>query len=233
MKTKILFVFLIFFFSLTCMGQDKRIYTGEGTLYHAYEYNKVNVYVAHICEQEEELSNKYKYADKITLLYSNGGEYSQINSSSQISSSHGEYISFKIFAGGARGLGACEQFLFISKEGGEYCCYAFVIEGTSLCIVDVMTDEVVSILDDKFHKADDFEILVQHPYVSSPSFYIMNDGFVNIYKGFDEASSIKSRQNNAMQSNKTYNLSGIEVDPSNEKIFIQDGKVRMNTKKLP
>ena len=36
-----------------------------------------------------------------------------------------------------------------------------------------------------------------------------------------------------MQSNKTYNLSGIEVDPSNEKIFIQDGKVRMNTKKLP
>ena len=95
-----------------------------------------------------------------------------------------------------------------------------------------MTDEVVSILDDKFHKADDFEILVQHSYVSSPSFYIMNDGFVNIYKGFDEASSIKSRQNNAMQSNKTYNLSGIEVDPSNEKIFIQDGKVRMNTKKL-
>lgn len=234
MKTKSLLVLLMSVWSLIGVAQ---VYTtGFGKLYQFpfdYDYS-YDIYFAHI----PYMDNGQKYADMITFV---NGKYSELS----YNSSYGLYYAFQYNCGdivSGRGLKkfvSSEQFIFYVEgvEGNGYSCFSIVKdENNRLCVVNVQTDEIVHVLIDNVPQVADLDILIQQKFFDrgfKPDIYISNRG--NLYHFSDDISysntnSIKSRPADESTSNKAYNMSGMEVDPSNERVFIQDGKVKMNTK---
>ena len=127
----------------------------------------------------------------------------------------------------------CEQVVFWSNKGNGSGCYAFVIEGHYLHIVDVQTDAIISTLISNFQRESDFSIVVDDQstlYDSAvPSFWVMNSGWIKIYNGFPSTASVRSMAVDSNTSGTTYNLGGMEVlNPTNGVYIQREKKIVIN-----
>lgn len=227
MKTKLyILVFLISVCSLPGMAQKARIYTGEVVPYAIYcqsYQNQPHVpYFVHAISTSG--LDGTQYADQIFFL--------ENNNTKQYQSSHGLYVSFKYcvytYDGNLSRYPATKQMVLVRPYvhvTKQY--YAFVNQGNHLYLVNLYSDEIVGDLGEVVN--GDLSIMVCGK-SGEESFYIINNGWVNVYAWNSISNAIKSRPADELKSEKAYNMSGMEVDPSNERLFIQDGKVKMNTK---
>ena len=215
---KTIFVMLAMICSLSCFAQTTK-YIGPCSLYMADDYGSYGfTYGAHISFGRENTQANVAYSDKIIRLYDN----------TQYSSKHGEYIEFqKIeYLAGTNLHMQSQNFLFKWSIGGVNSWFAFVNSKQSgLCVVDIETDEIRSVLIPNFSEGKDFSITLYFNYNQRDyGFYILNNGYLTTYTSFPEnASSVKGINADA-KTRRTYSLHGVETKSLTTGVYIQDGE---------
>ena len=219
-KVMLLFVFLLS--SIGGFAQDFETYVGKSKIYMWPLHADATKYAACMYDWVGDGFNNVYFFSSVGIYNPSERAFHTY------SSAHGKYIAFQLFYHIMTGRkGSCEQVVFWSNNGSGSGCYAFVVEGHYLHIVDVQTDAIISTLISNFQRESDFSIIVDEgtSYDSAvPSFWVMNSGWVKIYNGFPDTSSVRSISADGTSADKTYNLSGIEtINPSNG-VYIQNGK---------
>lgn len=221
MKTKLLVVLCMLVCSLTGMGQIISFYAGNRLIPYVSNDHSCTPYFAHV-QVDTGLSGT-KYADEIYVHKS--------DATTLCKSDHGQYVSCKYVWANKNAtpiqLSTTEQMIF-STDGFSFFrdSQAFVTQDNHLYLVNFDSDEIIG----KFDDIVNGELTIMVRCFGEPVYYIMNNGYVKEYHWTDISTAIKSRPADESKSEKAYNMSGMEVDPSDERVFIQDGKVKMNTK---
>ena len=115
----------------------------------------------------------------------------------------------------------------MSTAGNGLKYYAFVRNGSNLYLVDVKSDIIISTLESNLRAETDFSLFVYDDVLSNrnqPKIWEINNGYVKIWDSFPVASSVKSISVDPDVQDKTFNLSGIEIEDPQEGIYIKNGK---------
>ncbi len=208
--------------SMGCVAQTTH-YIGKSKV---FVFPKTgDVYTAQIYSKDETVYNDSYYCSSVSFFSYSGDNYYTY------SSSHGNYISFKSYNGAgssSQNAAYSEQVVLQTYAEGISGNYAFVIENRSLLLVKVGTDEVVSILETDFQWNNDFSIVVIDSSAGSywrvPQIWILNNGYVKIYKDFPTSTSQNSVSAKRISTGRKYNLGGVEVDNPTNGVYIQDSK---------
>ena len=217
---------LLFAFLLSGIGgfaQDIETYVGKSKIYMWPLHAEGTKYAASMYDWVGDSFNNTYYFNSVSIYNPSEGTFQTY------SSAHGKYIAFQLFYHVITGRnGSCEQVVFWSSKGNGSGCYAFVVEGHYLHIVDVKTDAIISTLVPNFQRESDFSIIVDDQSTMNdwavPSFWVMNSGWVKIFNGFPTTSSVRSMTIESNTSGATYNLGGIETPNPSNGIYIQNGK---------
>lgn len=205
-----------------CAAQDFEAYVGKSKIYMWPLHVEGTKYAACMSDWVGDGFNNVYFFSSVSIYNPTEGTFHTY------SSAHGKYIAFKLFYNVITGRkDNCEQVVFWSSQGSGSGCYAFVVEGHYLHIVDVQTDAIISTLVSNFQRESDFSIIVDEgtSYDSAiPTFWVMNSGWVKIYNGFPSSASVSSMSAERRSSGKTYNFGGVEMSNPTSGVYIQDGK---------
>ena len=220
---KLLSFFCALLIAISVTAQDFETYVGKSKIYMWPLHVECTKYAACMYDWVGDSFNNTYYFSSISIYDQSERTFHTY------SSEHGKYVAFQLFYNVLTSRkGNCEQVAFWSNKGSGSGCYAFVVEGHYLHIVDVQTDAIISTLISNFERASDFSIIVDDQSGLSdsavPSFWVMNSGWVKIYNGFPATSSVRSMAIESNTAGTTYNLSGIETPNPSNGIYIQNGK---------
>ena len=194
-----------------------RVYCMQGDYY---------LYGAHITFISNKTQADITFSDEII----------DFNSGIQYKSTHGEYVELKHFQYTPTNIyTSTQQFLFYAYRGNITGLLAFVVsEKYGLCVVDVKTDEIKSVLIPYLRANDEFSISVLDSSRPSdkypPSIIVVHANCVMKFQTIpDNASSVKgvhSDSDKGKKTNKTkiYSLGGIESSNPTDGIYVKDGK---------
>ena len=219
-------VILLFAFLLASIGgiaQEFETYIGKSKIYMWPLHEEGTKYAACMFDWVGDTFNNTYFFSSVSIYNPSERKFQTY------SSAHGKYVAFQLFYKVMTGRkDKCEQVVFWSNKGNGSGCYAFVIEGHYLHIVDVQTDAIISTLISNFQRESDFSIVVDDQstlYDSAvPSFWVMNSGWIKIYNGFPSSASVRSATAEKGTPGTTYNLGGVEVPNPTGGIYVQDGK---------
>lgn len=220
---KLLSFLCAFLVTINISAQDYETYVGKSKIYMWPLHAEATKYAACMSNWDGDIFNNTYYFNSISIYNSSEKTFQTY------SSAHGKYVGFQLFYNVVGGRNCnCEQVAFWSNKGSGSGCYAFLIEGRYLHIVDVQTDAIISTLLSNFEPASDFSIIVDDRSKVNdwvvPSFWVMNSGWIKIYDGFPTASSVLSVTAERNTSGATYNLEGVEVSNPTSGVYIQNGK---------
>ena len=206
--------------AISATAQDFETYVGKSKIYMWPLHAESTKYAACMSDWVGDSFNNTYYFSSISIYNQSERTFHTY------SSEHGKYVAFQLFYHVMTGRkDNCEQVAFWSSKGSGSGCYAFVVEGHYLHIVDVQTDAIISTLISNFERASDFSIIVDESNNSAvPSFWVMNSGWVKIYNGFPSSASVRSATAEKGTPGTTYNLGGVEVPNPTGGIYVQDGK---------
>lgn len=210
---------LLCMFTVKCVAQDVQSYIGDSKIFMLPNWG--NMYAAQTYDWTGDGLNNIYYYSSLSFI--------QDGIITSYSSSHGKYIEFKYFYLIVSGRYAtCEQVVFGTSTGNGSGYYAFVIKGKELLLVDVTTDAVISILDADFKKGSDLSIYVYDPSKVNdriaPQIWVVNNGYVKIFNGFPDPTSVNGISSGKSTTERKYNLNGIEVETPSNGVYIQNGK---------
>jgi hypothetical protein len=119
--------------------------------------------------------------------------------------------------------------MFYQYINGRNSNFAFVVGNSKLMLVDIETDEIVSVLIDSFFADSDFSIKLKYGGYGQSGYginlQIMNSGYLyTFYNIPNNASAVNSVKTDASKRAQAYSLEGYEIASPSERIYIQDGK---------
>ncbi len=217
---KLLSFFGALLIAISVTAQDFETYVGKSKIYMWPLHAESTKYAACMSDWVGDSFNNTYYFSSISIYNQSERTFHTY------SSEYGKYVAFQLFYHVMTGRkDNCEQVAFWSSKGSGSGCYAFVVEGHYLHIVDVQTDAIISTLISNFERASDFSIIVDESNNSAvPSFWVMNSGWIKIYNGFPSSASVRSMAVDSNTSGTTYNLGGMEVLNPTNGVYIQRGK---------
>jgi hypothetical protein len=204
---------------MDCVAQNTQ-YIGNSKVFVFPKTGEV--YTAQVYSKDETIYNDTYFCTSVSF-YSNGNFTTY--------SPQGMYLSFHSYNGAgssSQNAVSSEQVILQTYARGISGNYAFVIQGQSLVLVKVETNEVVSILEPNYQWHNDFSIVVidssAGSYWNVPQIWILNNGYVKIYNDFPTTTSQNSVSVKRNNTEKKYNLGGVEVDNPTNGIYIQNSK---------
>ncbi len=231
-KTFLLFAMLLIA-SFNCNAQDVTEYVGKCKLYifpnydaytSSHEFHGIR-YTANVKYEDNTLYAKNLYYTAINI-------YDYSTPFNTYTTQHGMYVSFQYNFGKYHSHESAfsEQAMFRSDILGGSKYYAFTWDSGNLYLVDVKTDEIIYTFEKNIAQGTDFAIYVdtdeiQHERSNNmPSIWIINNGYVKIWNQIPVASSVKSISVDPDVQDKTFNISGIEIEDPQEGVYIKNGK---------
>ena len=220
MKKIVSILVVMFVCNLFCYSQTSTNYVGKGKLYQLQAFSdETFIYCANYNSTNETLYGEHITSNNICVFNN--------PNTTNYSSSHGDYVEIQHsqLEAGTRRYHFSKGMLFMAKNYG---LCAFTIKGRALYLIRVVSDTIISVIDDNFSEGSDFSIYVKDintlRYDYEPSFYILNNGYLKYYESISSSVSSISAVRMEKTNGRKYNISGVEVDNPRNEIYIQDGK---------